>query len=666
VARRVGVAAPAALWLALVLASCGSGEKRAAVRPVNLVVVTVDTLRADRLGCYGYAKGETPNIDRLAGSGVVFENAVTHAPLTAPSHASMFTGMYPTVHKVRDTGGFVLPEPSNTLAEALQQQGWETAAFVGASVLKKGFGFGQGFGVYDDRMPKQANQAASEFPERRAGEVVDRAIEWLDKQGNKRFFLWVHVFDPHSPYDPPAPFQERYAGRAYDGEIAYTDRELGRLFDRVSKFGGAENTLIAVLSDHGESLSDHGEFTHGVFLYDSTVRIAFVLSGGGVPKMRVKQQVRAIDLTPTVLGLLGAKPPQGMQGASLAAVFEGKESPADVSYSETLFTKLNMGWSELRAVRTNRWKYIQAPKPELYDLVKDPGESVNVIDGHAAEVQEMEGKLAAVLGGKTGEKVETVTVDRRTMDQLKSLGYLGGGPQGAQELTGKGIDPKDRVDVLKLLFAVSPDAGAAPRDRTGILREALKKDPGNPTIYYHLGQQYAAAGQDAAALQLYRDGIRNGVRTAWLYSRMGSLLVRQGKREEAIAAFEKASQLNPSDAESLSDLGMAYLESGKVADAERAFKWAVAASEDFALAHNGLGLAAIEKRDLARARTHFARAVELDPNLLEAQLNLGRIYKIAGENQKARECFEAFLARANPVEYRELIPRIRAEVEGMR
>jgi choline-sulfatase len=470
------------LSLLFLLASCRSPEKppqSKAAPPQNLVLVTIDTLRADRLGCYGYTKGETPNLDRLAKAGALFENATTHAPLTAPSHASMFTGVYPTVHKVRDTGGFVLQEQSTTLAEVLQQQGWDTAAFVGASVLKKNFGFSQGFAVYDDTMPAQGS-ATSEFPERRAADVVDRAMQWLSgRPDGKPFFLWVHVFDPHGPYDPPSPFREKHNGRAYDGEVAYTDQQLGRLFEAV-KSKSPDRTLIAVLSDHGESLADHGEYTHGVFLYDATLRIAFLLSGPGVPAgLRVKGQARAIDLTPTLFDQLGVKPPPGMQGASLVPALAGKPSPDAYSYSETVFSKLNMGWSELRAIRTDRWKYIRAPKPELYDLAKDVAETTNVLTSYPAVVEELEAKLKSIAAPGT-EKVETQAVDRRTMDQLKSLGYLGGGPQAPLELTGKGIDPKDRVEVLRLLFSITPDSGVPASRRLELLRQAQTADPSRP------------------------------------------------------------------------------------------------------------------------------------------------------------------------------------------
>jgi arylsulfatase A-like enzyme/Tfp pilus assembly protein PilF len=653
------------LWLCLVVVALGcrpTGKNPPSLRRLNVVLVTIDTLRADRLGCYGYSKIETPNLDKFARGGTLFENAVAQAPLTAPSHASMFTGLNPPRHGVRDTGGFVLAESHTTLAEILQRQGWDTAAFVGASVLKKSFGFGHGFAVYDDQMPKpDARSMAVEFPERKAGEVVDRAIGWLGSQSGKPFFLWVHVFDPHSPYDPPAPFREKYRGRLYDGEIAYTDQQLGRLLESIASKSPA-NTLVAVLSDHGESLSEHGEYNHGVFLYDSTLRIAFMMAGPGVPAgLRVKQQARTIDLLPTLLALLGGQAPPAVEGASLTPAFTAKAAPTD-SYAETLYTKINLGWTELRAMRTGRWKYIRAPRPELYDLAQDPAETVNVIDAHPQIARELDAKLA----NREPEKVQTSMVDRRTMEQLKSLGYLGGSSPGEYALTGRGIDPKDRTGVLRLVYlAMSPDAGGAPAQRIPLLRQALAEDPANPTLYYHLGQEYTSGGQHAEAMKLCRDGIRNGVRTGWIYSRLGHLYLEEGNRDEAIAAYERAAQLNPSDSESLNDLGMAYLETGQVQEAQRVFKWSLATGDPTALTYNGLGLVATRKQDLTAARGHFEKAVALDPDLLEAQLNLGRIYKMIGANARARACFQAFLAKATRKEYGALIPKIQEELRTL-
>jgi arylsulfatase A-like enzyme/Tfp pilus assembly protein PilF len=637
-------------------------------RRLNLVLVTIDTLRPDRLGCYGNSQVETPTLDGLAKRGVLFENAVTSTPLTAPSHASIFTGLYPTGHKVRDTGGFILDGSHPTLASILHEQGWDTAAFVGSSVLKRKFGFDRGFTVYDDEMPKESShKLQGEYAERRAGKVVDRAAAWLASRAGQPFFLWVHVFDPHSPYDPPSPFRETYRNRLYDGEVAYTDQQLGRLFAAVAQHSAPDQTLIAVLSDHGEGLADHGEYNHGVFLYDPTVRIAFLLAGPGVPAgLRVKQQARNIDLLPTVLELVGGKAPEGIAGVSLAPAFSGKDVPTDSCYLETLFPKINMGWAELRGIRTSRWKYVRAPHPELYDLSQDPGEKTNIAANHSAEVREMEGRLKTLTGGDQVEKVQTTMVDPRTMKQLQSLGYLGGASGREYALGGKGVDPKDRTAVLKLLYlAVSPDSGTTLPKRIPLLEEALRQDPADATIYFHLGDAYQQAGRAADAMKLYQNGIRNGLANAWLYSRLAYLYVRQGDPNQAISLYEKAAQLNPSDSDSLNDLGMTYLDGGKIAEAERSFQWSLAAGDESGMAYNGLGLVAVQKKDMAAARGWFEKAVRRDPDLLEARLNLGRAYKILGDNAKARASFEAFLAKASPAEYGPIIARLKAELAEM-
>jgi len=652
-------------WLCLAalvtLGGCRSGKPPAAQR-INLLLVTIDTLRADRLGCYGYSKIETPNLDRIARQGVLFENAVAPAPLTAPSHACMMTGLYPTAHKVRNTGGFVLSPSEPTLAKLLQDQGWDTAAFVGSSVLKRRFGFNQGFPVYDDEMPTPAKGSAQAEPERRANEVLDRAVKWLDAQSGKPFFLWVHVYDPHIPYDPPAPFREKYTDRPYDGEIAYTDQELGRLFASVARKSRPENTVIAVLSDHGESFSEHGEYTHGVFLYDTTLRIPFLLAGGPIPAgVRVKQQARTIDLLPTLLELAGVKAPAGIQGVSLTPAFRGSDVDTVFSYSETLFPKLNMGWAELRSMRTTRWKYIRAPKPELYDLVQDPGETTNVIASHPEQVQGLEARLKAVSA--TTERVAPAAMDPRTMQQLRSLGYVGGSSTQATELTGEGIDPKDRLEVLHLLN-LAVHSGAPQPARVSMLRQAIAKDPANPSLYNYLGNLYSETGRQAEAMKLYQDAIHKGVHTAWVYARLGNLYLRQGNKADAITLLETATQLNPSDYESLQNLAVAYREAGRPADAERVLNDILKSGEEYPPAYNELGMTAFQKGDVAAAQNYFEKAARLDPTY---QLNLGRFYKMAGDNVRARAAFEAFLAaRSSNDEYRKMIPEVRQELAAIK
>jgi arylsulfatase A-like enzyme/Flp pilus assembly protein TadD len=639
-----------------------------AMRPFHVVLVTIDTLRPDHLHCYGDSKIETPTLDSIAAGGALFENAVTQTPLTPPSHASIFTGLYPTVHHVRDTGGFILG-PSTTLATILHQQGWDTAAFVSSAVLKKLFGFSQGFAVYDDQMPKPSNSRdVVEDPERRAGDTVDRAIHWLDAQSGKPYFLWVHLYDPHQPYQPPSPFKEKYRDRPYDGEIAYADHELGRLFEAVHKKSPAEKTIVAVMSDHGESLGEHGEYTHGVFLYDATLRIVFLLSGPGVPAgVRVKQQARTVDFLPTVLELLGGKAPASIQGASLLPSFAGSETPTAVSYAETLYPKINMGWAELRAIRTNHWKYVRAPKPELYDLSQDPAETTNVIQAHTAERERFEAQLKAVVGGDGAEKVGTSSIDQHTLDQLRSLGYVSGSSVRTFSLTGQGADPKDRVGILKLIaLAEDPAAHTPDSRRIELLQQAVKEDPGDPDLYYQLGAKYEKAGRHAEAIRLYREAIGKGIQDARLHSRIGDLMLRAGKKDEAIPEYEKAASMNPADTASQTNLAVAYLEMGRLPDAERVFHWVITTDPQSAAAFNGLGLISIQKSDPGSARGYFEKAVQMDPDLIEAQLNLGLIYRMAGENAKARSCFEAFLAKAPPAQYGEMIPKVREALAELR
>ncbi len=661
----------------IALLACKSPDKSAPAtqarpvrRPLNVVLVTIDTLRADHLHCYGYPSIETPFIDSLARRGALFENAVAQAPLTAPSHASIFTGQYPNVHGVRNTGMFKLPPSAATLAKILQQQGWETAAFVGAAVLKKTFGLNQGFAIYDDEMPKAPRTLQyGEYAERPAAEVVNRAVQWLNGQSGKPFFLWVHLFDPHAPYAPPAAYKLRYAGRPYDGEIAYADHELGRLFDAADRKAPQDTTLTVLMADHGESLGDHGEFSHGVFLYDATLRIPLVMVGPGIsPGRRVREQARTIDILPTILDLMGRQPPSAVQGISLAPAFFSNPLPATISYAETLFPKMSMGWSELRAVRTNTWKYIQAPKPELYDLSRDGGEARNVILDRPAAAQQLRAQLNELSRTDRGpDKVQSSTVDPRTMEQLRSLGYASGFSPRQIELTGQGIDPKERVEILKLEhLAIGVEIEPPLSRRIELLRKAVASDPANPLMYSHLGVTYAAAGRYQDALELYLSAMKHGVQSPKLYGHIAELYLRNGDNNRAIAYYEKAAQVDPADAQAQNNLAMAYLEKGQATAAERVFRRVLSIDDQSADAYNGLGILAVRRQDLAEGRANFERAVELDPDLLEAWVNLGLIYKRTGDRTRARACFNAFLAKASRAQYGPMISRVEQELALLR
>ena len=665
--RRVSLHLGALLccWCALgAMVSCQRPRESApkSWHPYNVVVITIDTLRPDHLHCYGYDKIQTPTLDGIAHSGVLFENGVTQTPLTPPSHASIFTGLNPPNHKVRDTGGFILSPSTPTLASLLQEKGWDTAAFISSAVLKKRFGFDHGFAVYDDQLPQPGNrQEFLEDAERRAGDTVDRAVAWLDSRSDKPFFLWVHLYDPHTPYDPPSPFREQYKDRPYDGEIAYADRELGRLMESLRRKSPPEKTLVAVLSDHGESLGEHGEFSHGVFLYDATLRIAFLLSGPGVQSgLRVTQQARTIDLLPTILELMGSPPPGGVDGASLIPLFSGKDAGTAVSYAETLFPKINMGWAELRAIRTNQWKYIRAPRPELYDLSRDPKETNNVLAEHPYEVRKLEAQLVTASRSAGSEKVETTPMDERTVAQLKSLGYTSGFTSRSYSLNGQGADPKDRVGILKLMDAAEqPQSGLSAPRRIELLQQAVRMDPSNPLLYHSLGAKLEKSGRFDDAMKLYRAALKNGVDNGRLRSRLGDLLVRAGKKAEAIPEYEQSVRMNPADVATEANLATAYLELGRLADAERVLKGIVAIEPSNAAAQNGLGVLEIQRSNGTAARGYFEKAVELDPDLVEAYLNLGLLYKMVGENARARTSFEQFLAKAPPRQYQAEIPKVR-------
>jgi arylsulfatase A-like enzyme/Tfp pilus assembly protein PilF len=667
---------PFGLIFVLLLASCSSKPKpeaasneMARLKPLNVVVVTVDTLRADRLHCYGYPNIETPVLDGIAQRGALFENAVVQTPLTPPSHASIFTGQNPNVHKVRNTGGFVLQPSSHPLARLLHEQGWQTGAFVGSAVLKKLFGFNNGFDVYDDEMPRPGNRNEfREDPERKASVVVDRAIHWLENRNSgSPFFLWVHLYDPHIPYAPPPEFAAKYKGRPYDAEIAYSDAQLGRLFEAVGKKSPADQTLIAVLSDHGESLGEHGELTHGVFLYDSTMRIPFLMAGPGIPAgVRIRPQVRSIDFLPTLLELMGGRAPGYVQGASLVAAFSGKTPATDLSYAETLYPKMNMNWAELRSIRTDRWKYIRAPRAELYDLAADPHEQKNVLAENRAEVQKLESELKKIAGSGS-EKVETAMVDERVMDQLKSLGYVSGAGGRSYDLTNSGTDPKDAIRILQMIDEAESSQNNLPEPkRIALLKQALAQDPKNPSLYYQLGGRLEKNALYDQAMELYRTALSKGIESARLHSRLGDLLVRRGEKEAAIAEYEKAARINPADLDSQNNLATAYLEKGRLADAERVFQWVLTNDSSYAAAQNGMGLISIQRQDHNAARGYFQKAVDLDPELVEAHLNLGLLYEMAGDRARARSSFETFLAKASPAHYGHVIPRVKQELANLR
>ena len=402
-----------ALGAALVLAtSCRAGRESAApATPPNIVLITIDTLRADRIG-----RGFTPAIDGLAATGVRFDNARTSVPLTLPSHVSIMTGQLPVAHGVRDNGVVFAPQASApTLARRLRDAGYRTGAFVGAYVLDRRFGLADGFDTYDDRVRRQPGEGARLEAERPGGEVVDAAVAWLN-QTTSRFFLWVHLYDPHAPYEPPAGYPEKAGGNAYDGEVAYADAQVARLVELLRARGVLASTVIVVTGDHGEGLGDHGEHAHGMLAYDSTLKVPLVVSGAAVPTRVVTAPVSLADLAPTlsrVAGLTTAGPSADLLAPTLAE--------RDV-YAETLYPRA-AGWHALSVLAGERWKLIQSSETELYDLSSDPGEQRNVAAAHAGVVQGMTARLTAL---QAVSPAPTAAVTAEASERLRALGYVSG------------------------------------------------------------------------------------------------------------------------------------------------------------------------------------------------------------------------------------------------
>lgn len=685
------------LCLVTVLATaCGVKESSPTAAPpprdANILLITLDTTRADHLSCYGKRtlapgfspasrsaalKGgatggaKTPHLDALAARGVRFSHATAQVPLTLPSHACIMTGAYPPVHGLRDMGGFVLTKDHPTIASITQAAGFQTAAFVGSRVLSKHFGISNGFATYDDDMSgKTAEGMPGVFPERPASEVTERALDWLKQNSGKKFFLWAHYYDPHAPYDPPPPYRQTYSKDLYSGEIAYMDEQVGRLLDWIDQAGLGAKTLIVVTGDHGESLGEHGEMTHGIFLYDSTLHVPMIVAGPDVPAGKViEDQVRSIDIMPTVLDFLHLSPGGEAQGVSLWPLMrEGRHVRTDLAYLETLYPRTFMGWSELRALRTDSREMIVAPHPELYDLKRDPGELDNVIAQNSADAGKMEKKLWEIAGQNAKqEKLTSSPVDAQTRRELESLGYVSAGTPREIQLGAGAPDPKDRVAILKIISQVETLLNSRKYPAAAqLMAQGLKLDPANPLCHIYLALAYERTGQYERAVQVYQDAIKMNLATDQIYSRLGKDELRLNHLDQALSAMAKGSEINPTDLDNMRNLGTVYLQLNRVEDAEKIFKVILAQNDKYAAAYNGLGLVAIRRGDAESALRNFQKAVDTGPEEVEPLLNLGLLYQKTGNKEQAIHYFELFLKKAPREDYGPLLPKVRDAIQELR
>jgi len=643
----------------------------------NVVLVTIDTLRADRVGAYGHTAGTTPALDRLAARGVLLEEAVVQAPQTRPSHASLFTGRNPHEHGIRDNASTPLDTRWPTLAAQLRAAGYDTGAFVGAYPVSRDSGLDRGFATYDDPFALQGGTSTRNLrTERPAKEVIDRAVAWLSRPRESPFFLWAHLFDPHAPYEAPPPYAERHARNPYDAEVAYADAQVGRLLEWLETSGAARSTLVVVTSDHGEGLGDHGEDEHMLLVYDSTLRVPLLFAWPAqLPaNVRVSGQFRSVDLLPTLLDLLGLAP-VGTSGVSRAAVLRsGGRLPDNESYAESLYGQIHFGYAPLRALRAGDWKYIDAPRAELYDVRQDPGEITNRIADRAQVAAALEERLRRY---ETAAPTTGSSIDPAVAERLAALGYVGGGSSAD---AAAGADPKDKLAQLqafqrdmrrgtrlyqrreldaaiRLFSRLAAESGIDSfnvvhllgrslverrrfAEAIGPLEKAAELSPALAPIYVQLALAYAGNGQKREAEQAVQRGLEKSPTNAELFQVKGKLLLREGRMQEARGALETALRLSPRDPTIRADLATLYRGSGDLARARSEAQAALAidASSPDALLAWGLVLGA--EKDEAGAAQAFRKALDQAPDFADALFYLASVEFRAGRPERAQPLAE--------------------------
>ena len=687
----------------------GDAVAPAALGGANVLLVTIDTLRADRLGAYGGPP--TAAIDALSARGVRFARAYAHAPMTLPSHVSILTGLLPPVHGVRNNGTFRLDPSVLTLASLLRAAGYRTGAFVGAFVLDRRFGLDQGFDVYDDLYRESRNRADFRFDERRAPEVLQPAADWI-LSGRARaearvgqrpadqtmpWFAWVHLFDPHAPYDAP----EARTADLYDNEIAFTDAALGAFLSRLRGAGGLDRTLIALTADHGEGLGDHGEATHGLFAYDTTLRVPLVIAGPGIAPRVGSDLAAHVDLLPTVLDLLGLDAPDGLPGISLRGAMNGDDPGPRALYFEALDANLTRRWAPLTGTVRGAWKYIDLPIDELYDLEADPDETTNLATTRPRERDTLRVALDDLRRrfGPAGP-AEALPPDADTEARLRALGYtaVAPGPAAAGRYTDDD-DPKRLVDLDRRYNDALAQATAGALDEAAAsLRTIIAARPDFTGAYTTAASILIQAGRPAEAVDLLGAARAQGLDSPQIADRLGAAQLAAGRPAEAAAALEPLAAAPAPTIDSLNTLGVAYAELGRAADARRlfdrvlavdpkspgtwnnvglldlhagrldaaaaAFRRAVAADPAYTAAWQGLGAALVE-RDRAAAIDAWTRVVELAPDDHDTLFNVGVLLAESAEPAAALPYLRRFVARAPATRYAEDLERVRRMIAAL-
>ena len=597
---------------------------------VNLLFITLDTTRADRLGCYGYAAAATPTFDRLAAAGVRFERAYSPAPLTLPTHTSLFTGLYPPEHGLRTNGRGRLDEKLATLPALLQEVGYDTAAFVSSFVLDRRFGLGRGWAKYDDG---QLSQTPSELDalqrQRGARDVVDAALDWFQKRSSKPFCLWVHFYDPHFPYDAHADeFGDRFRDRPYDGELAAVDAQIARLLKAIDAAGQRENTWVIVLGDHGEGFGDHVERTHGYTLYDSTQRVPLLMEWPGhiAAGQEIKEPVSLVDVLPTVLEQLRLRRPADLKGRSLASAFAGKPLDERLCYGMTDDPFLQNGWSPLRSLVQGRWKFIRTKQPELYDLQADPGETRNLYGTEPQAAARLETLLAEFEGKLTERTAKPVQLTPREQKALESLGYLGG------RRTPDAADLRNAPDVKEMLPFDVAAQDALDTLRAGDIAKAITQfrtivadSRTHLPSRVFLGEALEQDGRIDEALGFYREALRLKPDHVDALTHLGAARAAQGHSEEALNYFDEALRLSPEATSARYNLALVLMRLGRIDEAQQQLEETLRQDDTFLNAHGALANVFVKQGRTEKAIQHLRREVEINPRAWESRVNLAAL-----------------------------------------
>ncbi len=599
----------------------------------NVLLITLDTTRADRIGCYGYGKARTPNLDRLASKGVKFENAYCQVPLTLPSHCSIFTGTYPLYHGVRNNGNYKLSEKIETLAEILRARGWKTSAFVASFSLDSRFGLDQGFEVYDDEMGEE--RIKTFLSERRAEEVYSAFRRWYREKGGGKWFSWVHFYDPHLPYDPPEPWRSEIGDR-YDGEIAYMDEYVGKVVEELGD--EVERTLIVIVGDHGESLGEHGERDHGIFLYEVSMRVPLIMvAPKKFPEKKiVKANVRLIDLAPTILDFLKIEHLESMQGESLLPYITGRKKKDLPFYMETVYPMESFNWAELKGVVDGEWKYIFAPKEELYNIRKDPHESINLFEKEREKAESlkllMESMKKKYSSGISGKRVLT----REDEERLRSLGYIGGDFSSKK---GENLpDPKDKLESLKLLLdAKECEYRKDIRCAIDKYEELIKIDPEVPLSYHYLGRIYHRRGEYEKAVQVIKKGLEINPDSYQLLSQLSAIYTVMGKMDEALETAKKALEIKPDFFEALVAAGWILSHSNRPRESLYYYEKALKIEPENKLLNIDYAYSLLLSGEVQRALEIYNSLKEKYPDDYKIYQELGITYSAIRNFEKAYE-----------------------------